>query len=65
MYTAIKKKNWSKAYKKKAKKFIKKTKLKDLEFYMKNDKVIICFEPYTLGKKQREFKTFYIFSKYF
>ena len=32
---------------------------------MKNDKVIICFEPYTLGKKQREFKTFYIFSKYF
>ena len=65
MYTAIKKKNWSKAYKKKAKKVIKKAKLKDLEFYMKNDKVIICFEPYTLGKKQREFKTFYIFSKYF
>ena len=65
MYTAIKKKNWSKSYKKKAKKFIKKTKLKDLEFYMKNDKVIICFEPYTLGKKQRAFKSFYIFSKYF
>ena len=65
MYTAIKKKNWSKSYKKKAKKVIKKAKLKDLEFYMKNDKVIICFEPYTLGKKQRAFKTFYIFSKYF
>ena len=65
MYTAIKKKNWSKSYKKKAKKVIKKAKLKDLEFYMKNDKVIICFEPYTLGKKQRAFKSFYIFSKYF
>ena len=65
MYTAINKKNWSKAYKKKAKKIIKKAKLKNLEFYMKNDKVIICFEPYTLGKKQRGFKTFYIFSKYF
>ena len=65
MYTAINKKNWSKSYKKKAKKVIKKAKLKNLEFYMKNDKVIICFEPYTLGKKQRGFKTFYIFSKYF
>lgn len=65
MYTAINKKNWSKSYKKKAKKVIKKAKLKDLEFYMKNDKVIICFEPYILGKKQRGFKTFYIFSKYF
>ncbi len=65
MYAAIKKKGWSKSYTKKAKKIIKKTKLKDLEFYMKNDKVIICFEPYSLGKKQRDFKTFYIFSKYF
>ncbi|MCR5429704.1 MAG: DUF4163 domain-containing protein [Eubacterium sp.] len=65
MYTAIKNKGWSKSYTKKAKKIIKKAKLKDLEFYMKNDKVIICFEPYSLGKKQRDFKTFYIFSKYF
>ena len=65
MYTAINNQNWSKSYKKKAKKIIKKAKLKNLEFYMKNDKVIICFEPYTLGKKQRGFKTFYIFSKYF
>ena len=65
MYKAIDKKNWSKSYKKKAKKYIKKTKLSKLEFYMKNDKVIICMEPYTLGKKQREFKSFYIFSIYF
>ncbi len=65
MYTAIKKTSWSKSYKKKAKKIIKKTKLNNLEFYMKNDKVIICFEPYSLGKKQRSFKRFYIFSKYF
>ena len=65
MYKAIDKKNWSKSYKKKAKKYIKKTKLNKLEFYMKNDKVIICIEPYALGKKQREFKTFYIFSIYF
>ena len=65
MYKAIDKKNWSKSYKKKAKKFIKKTKLSKLEYYMKNDKVIICIEPYILGKKQREFKSFYIFSIYF
>lgn len=65
MYAGINTRKWSKAYKKKAKKIIKKAKLKDLEFYMKNDKVIICFEPYMLGKKQRDFKSFYIYSKYF
>ncbi|MBP5773506.1 MAG: DUF4163 domain-containing protein [Eubacterium sp.] len=65
MYKAIDKKNWSKSYKKKAKKYIKKTSLKKLEFYMKNDKVIVCIEPYILGKKQRDFKSFYIFSIYF
>ena len=65
MYTAINNQTWSKAYKKKAKKIIKKSKIKDLEFYMKNDKVIICFEPYSLGKKQRDFKTFYINSIFF
>ena len=65
MYASIKKQSWSKSYKKKAKKIVKKTKLKDFEFYMKNDKVIICLEPYSLGKKQRSFKRFYIYSKYF
>ena len=65
MYQSIAKKKWSKKYKKKAKKYIKKTKLNKLEFYMKNDKIIVCFEPYTLGGKQRDFMNFYIYSKYF
>ncbi len=65
MYKAINKQSWSKKYKKKAKKIIKKSKLTQLEFYMKNDKAIVCFKPYTLGGKQRQLRTFYIKSKYF
>ena len=65
MYKAINKQKWAKKYKKKAKKIIKKTSLTNLEFYMKNDKAIVCFKPYTLGGKQRQLRTFYIKSKYF
>lgn len=65
MYAAINNTKGLKKYAKKAKKLVKKTKLKKLEFYLQSDKVVICFKPYTLGKKQRKFKTFSIYSRYF
>ena len=65
MIAAIKKTKSLKKYQKKAIKYVKKTKLSKMEFYMKNDKVIVCFEPKLLGKKQTKFKKFYIQSIYF
>lgn len=65
MVAKIKKTKGLKKYKKKAIKYINNANLDYLDFYMKNDKVIICFKPYTFGKSQKVFKTFYIQSKYF